>query len=259
MTRLFEKALKGFSSRGKSIYVRLLAWSMKRGVRPFTIKPGKIHWTRISGEAIKDDFIYKDESWNEIKFIHARGILDWWRIGPIPFVDNPCTTRRVAFSGKSLSIDNAEPNTLRWIFLRHIHPLGTTYAIEYDVTVGSEFSELQFAFNYRSIMDRSRFMIADNRTLIFETLTQGSFLPAFASTPLRLEIGRKYHTRIEIIGDSFRYIIDGEPRMSLTIKALAARPGDSFALIFFEKESDKPILAQLDNLRVFRGKYHDPV
>ena len=72
--------------------------------------------------------------------------------------------------------------------------------------------------------------------------------------PWRFEHGRTYHVRIEVRGDVFSYIVDGEPLMTLRVpEFLAAREDDSFALIFWEKDDVRPISAEIRNFRVFRG------
>ncbi|MBC7980915.1 MAG: hypothetical protein H7Y36_10165 [Armatimonadetes bacterium] len=251
MTCLLEKYLKALTLRGKAFFVKVYVRNLKRQIQSPATHIAPPDWKQISSEDLEAEFKYKDETWNEIKYIHARGILSWWNIHEVPFIDNPCNNSRAKFSGNSLHIESSESTPQRWVFLRYLKPLGTTYAIEYDITIQSEFSELQFAFNYRSIMDRTRFMISDNRELQFQTLAKCTFIPPLKKTPLRLETGRKYRTRIEVIGDTFRYALDGKTKMELSLKLLHARPGDGFVLIFFEKKSNHPIHATLENIVIF--------
>jgi hypothetical protein len=208
---------------------------------------------QISGDLLEREFEYKDETWNEIRHIPARGFLGWWDLEEVPFPDNPCTNTRASFDGNSIWINSREESPQRWVFLRYLKPAGTIHAIEYDVTLGSKFSELQFAFNYRSIMDRVRFMIIDNRELLFQCVEKGSFIPPLRAKPVCLEIGRKYHTRIEVIGDSFSYYIDGKREMALSLSSHGARRDDGISLIFFEQSPSRPMDVRLNNIRIYSG------
>lgn len=250
-----EKSVKAAAKISKSAYILSYSLLLKRNCGPCTERHGDCEWNRISGDDIETEFDYKDETWNEIRFIHARTCLEWWRIKDVPFADNTCKNTRVLFEKDSLLVENTEAQPLRWIFLRYRNRIGSVYAMEYEVTVESDFTELQFAFNYRSIADRVRFMIVDNRQLVFQTVEKGAFIPPLRIRPLRLEHGRKYLVRIEVIRSSFSYSVDGSLVMSISLPSHAAMENDSVAIILFEKMALKPIHARIDHLRVFRGSF----
>lgn len=213
------------------------------------------NWTQISGDDLETEFQFKDESWNEIKHIYARGWLDWLGLPGLPTLENNCPNTRVVFNGNSIKVRSSEHLPLRWVFIKYHIPIGKVYAIEYDVTIGSEFAELQFAFNYRSIMNRVRFMIVDNKKLILQTVEKGSFISPICTKPLTLKIGTKYRTRIEIVDDSFYYYLDGSLKMAASLPGHGAREDDGFALILFATEPQCRIVADLDQVRIFRGAH----
>ena len=251
---LFEKAAKFASRLPKAVFIRLYGNSLKRGADTGCIRLTEHKWTKISGSATETDFDYKDESWNEIRHIHAILCLEWLGFARyLPLLDNSCANTRVKFQAAQLYIESMENTPLRWIFLRYKYKPGPVFAVEHEVTVYSDFSELQFAFNYRSIADRLRFMIVDNRELIFQTVEKGAFIAPLKTRPVRLEHGRRYIVRVEVSGDCFSYFIDGTVVMSISLPSHPAMAGDSIALILFEKDASKPIRASIEHWCIFKG------
>jgi len=143
----------------------------------------------------------------------------------------------------------------RWVFLRFLRKVGSVYAIEHSLTINSEFTEVQFAFNLRSMMDRVRWMLLDNRELIFQTVEKGAFVSPLRRIPLRLNLGRKYHIRIEVISNSFYYYLDGKMLMSIAVEGHSARENDSCALIFWEQGSERDIDATIESVRIWKGEH----
>ena len=237
-------------------FTRIYAFVLKRRTRSAPQPDvAKYSWSLISGDNIEADFDYRDESWNEIKYLGARGWLEWFQMGQVPISPNSCDNKRVIFSGNSLRICSAGGVPNRWVFLRFLRKVGSVYAIEHSLTINSEFTEVQFAFNLRSMMDRVRWMLLDNRELIFQTVEKGAFVSPLRRIPLRLNLGRKYHIRIEVISNSFYYYLDGKMLMSIAVEGHSARENDSCALIFWEQGSERDIDATIESVRIWKGEH----
>lgn len=211
-----------------------------------------IDWTRISGSHLDNEFIYKDESWNQIRCISQFLALDFWKLPGIPWIDNECKNNRVIFAGKNISIHSMGKTPNRWIFLLYKKTLGNIYSITYDITIFSIFKEIQFGFNYETIAKRVRFMIVDNKNLVFEVVENGTFY-LIQSVPLSLKLGIKYHIRIEVIKDSFFYYVDDVLVMSLSSHLHEAKNNQKIAFIFWENKNEREIKVLLDNISIFTG------
>ena len=251
---LLEKAVK-FVIRKEHYYFTLLYGSILKRRTKSVPQPAaaEYSWTLISGDNLKLDFDYRDESWNEIRWLGARAWLEWLQMDQVPILSNTCNNKRVIFSGTSLVINSPSGLPNRWVFLRFLRKVGKIYAIEHYITVNSEFTEVQFAFNLRSMMNRVRLMLVDNRELMFQTVEKGAFMPPLRRTPLRLETGRKYHIRIEVIGNCFYFYLNRELVMSLSVEGHSAEDNDECALILWEQSSERRIDALIEDLRIWSG------
>lgn len=254
-----ERFCRALCNRIRSRFYGAYALWLKNATKllpppPSGLKDSSVSWTRISGDDLSLEFEYKDETWNEIAYLNERIMVRAQNGRLFPMPDNACENTRVEFHGDSFRVESHERIPNRWVMLCGKYAQGSVYAVEYDFRTDSDFTEIQFAFNYRNIAERVRLMVVDNRELIFQTVEKGAFIRPTKTRPWRFEHGRTYHVRIEVRGDVFSYIVDGEPLMTLRVpEFLAAREDDSFALIFWEKDDVRPISAEIRNFRVFRG------
>lgn len=251
---LLEKAVRYVIKKEHGYFILLYGFILKKRVRTAPPPAKEYSWSLLSSDNIEADFDYRDESWNEIIHLGARGCLEWSQMNQVPFPSNLCTNSRVVFFGNSLRVRSGGGAPNRWVFLRFLHKVGCVYAIEHSLTINSEFTEVQFAFNIRSMMNRVRWIILDNRELIFQTVEKGAFIKPVFRKPLRLILGQKYQVRMEVVNNSFYYYIDGEIVASLTLDGHTAQVHDECALIFWEQGSERQIDATLENLRVWRGE-----
>ena len=251
---LLEKAVRYVIKKEHDYFIFLYGFILKKRFRRASPPAEKNSWSLLSSDNIEADFDYRDESWNEIKHLGARGWLEWFQMDQVPISSNACANNRVVFSENSLHVRSQGGASNRWVFLRFLRKVGCIYAIEHTLTINSEFTEVQFAFNMRSMMNRVRWIILDNRELVFQTVEKGAFVSPIIRKPLRLNLGRKYHIRIEVIRNSFYYYVDGEMLMSLTVDGHSAQVNDDCALIFWEQGSERQIDVTLENLRIWSGE-----
>ena len=216
----------------------------------------KVQWELISGDRICQEFEYKDETWNEIAYLNERRAVLACKGKFFPMPDNICNNTRVCFSGKSFKVESREKNANRWVMLKGKYQQGSIFAVEYDFCVESDFTEIQFGFNYRNIAERARLMVVDNRQVVFQVVERGGFIYPTKHLPWRFEHGKHYRVRIEIIENIFSYFVDGACILSVRVPSfLMAQKDCPFALIFWEAGTHRPILASVDDFRVFRGVY----
>lgn len=248
-----ERLLKAAVTRFRRRRARGLARLLRENADLKPAFPETVEWKQTSGPDISREFVYKDETWNPVKHIGAYGILGWWGHDALPYDDNACDNTRVTFSGNRIRFESRENQANRWMVLRLADKPGSVHAIEFIIRIESPFTEIQYAFQFRTIMQRLRFMINDNSELIFQCLRNGSFIPPIASRPLSLFPGKPHHIRIEVVQDHFRYRIDGETVLELALPGFRGDAGDDAALILFEAGPHRPVLAELSEVRLFSG------
>jgi hypothetical protein len=251
-----ERCLRAAATLTQQLSQRIHGWYLAANVtHSINDLNTLIEWDRISGDNLSEEFDYKDETWNEIRFISQCLRHAYWKTPAIPIMENECRNDRLIFTGRDIQIyaEGKTPN--RWVFLPYKKSLGSIYAIDYDIRIFSEFKEIQFGFNYESIAKRLRFMILDNRELVFQVVENGTFYQPLKSVQLSFILGRQYHVRIEVIKDSFFYYVDGKLLMSLRAVLHEAKDSQNIVLIFWENKNQREIKATLENISIYRGKF----
>lgn len=254
---LIERLLKAAVTRYRRRRARGLALLLRQKADMEPAFPETYEWKQTSGSEISGEFDYRDETWNPVKYIGAYGILGWWGHDSMPYEDNTCINKRVAFAGSSIRFESRENQANRWMVLRLTKKPGPVHAIEFIIQIESPFTEIQYAFQFRTIMQRLRFMINENTELIFQCLRNGSFIPPLASRPLSLVPGKPHLIRIEVVKDHFRYLIDGEVVLALALPGYGCGSDDDAALILFEASPQRPVVAELREVRLFSGILND--
>ena len=210
-------------------------------------------WRLIEAGISEENFVYRDESWNHVKYMGVMGLADWLGYPDLPIDDGVPTTERVHFENGDITIRSEEPSELRWVILKYRKPVGSVYAVEFTAKIDSVFTELQFAINWKSIAERDRFMICNNRLLIFQNVWKSAFLRWLVEKPISLDFGKPVQFRIEVIEDTYSITIDQKSEISFTLPSLPAAESGYFAFILFEKTSDRKILAKIQDFKVSRG------
>lgn len=200
-----------------------------------------------------DNFAFRDEGWADIKSIAK--LLYCSRRFAISEMDAPVTACNycapLCVQENKISVERCEKIKMRWVFFKYREAVPANYAVEYVLTMFSEFTEVQFAFNYSSLVKRFRFMLIDNRRLTFDIVDKGAFLASLRTVPLRLRLGRQYRIRIEICGSEFCFFVDGICHMRIDCSAIVRHTsGTTFALVYYEAGDSRPIRFCIEGIRL---------
>jgi hypothetical protein len=212
-----------------------------------------IKWVTCQKYSFLKDFHIRNESWTPIKHLEAYLLLASMGCRAPDASDEFTPDERCAASDASIHVSSAENEALRWIFIQSKFHVGSIYRADMEVSIQSVFTEFQFAINFQSIADRARFMIVNNRQLVFQSVKHGVFMPYLATKPLSLDINRVYRISIVVIYDCFYFYLENNLIMSLKCKHIKARASDRLAIILFEERKDRPIKATISKLQISEG------
>lgn len=241
---VMERAARFIGTRAKRLYIGLYGRILKS--RIIQLAPEEPNMPLNSEDRIlyMEDFEYRDELCNEIANIGALGCLDWWGFKPLDLAHSECLNSRVKSDQDDhiiVDVPAGIPN--RWVFLKLRNPVGDQFRINFVVKLESEFTEFQIAFNFRHLMNRIRFMLVDNRELLFQVVEKGSFITPLVSRPLSFEMERDYHCEIRVFKSQYAFSVNGDDVMAIDLPSHSAMPGDELALILFEADNQRVIRA----------------
>jgi hypothetical protein len=251
LLKVLERSARFIGSRSKRLYIALLARSLSS--RSLTLTEGEPRLPdhlkiRTLGMV---DFDFRDETCHEIANIAALACLGWWQFEPLPLVRNECMNDRVTHSaGGGLKIEVPPGQSNRWVFLKLPEPVGSGFRLRFEVRLDSEFTEFQIAFNFRHLMDRARFMLVNNRELLFQIVEKGSFIPPLVVRPLKFELGRPYRCEVRVHGSRYAFSVNDRDVIAVDLPGHNAAPGDTMVLILFEEGERREIRAVVEKIEL---------
>lgn len=242
-----------FIARLRKIEGFFLARKYRQALQAPSRQKEDYEWRIIDKGISEENFVYRDESWNHVKYMGVMGLADWLGYPNVAVDDNGTSTDRLQFNDGNLTVRSEEQSALRWVILKYHKPLGSVYAVEFTAEIESVFTELQFAINWKSIAERDRFMICNNRFMVFQNVYKSAFLKWLQERPVSLDFGKPVFFRIEVIEDTYSIIINRKTEMSFTLPSLPAADPGFFAFILFEKTPDRKILAKINDFTISLG------
>ena len=153
---------------------------------------------------------------------------------------------------------DAEAACNNWVYLPSKSVCPTSYILEFDYTVFQELREtLQLCFNFESLASRLRFVLGHNRTIAFEVVESGMFLPAYEreklwnrlTKPCSLKLGERTPVRLEVLEDVFQLSFGGTVVMTARVRDFVPRPAH-WAIIAWNGFETLPMKLKIENLRV---------
>ena len=137
-----------------------------------------------------------------------------------------------------------------WIYGVSRAVLPAAHAIEFDFTPSTTIKEqLQLDFAATSLADRHRFILSYNEKLRYQRIERGFWLPDIDVSPWSLPVGRTTRIRLEVVGQVFALLADGETVACWRDRRYKPRPSRTF-LIFWNGSDERPIDVRVERFRV---------
>jgi len=202
------------------------------------------------------DYSYMDETGPYIQNIHEYFLYRMLGINK-KYNDVRCVNNKApVFDRKNLIVDTQQhrkKNLTDWVYLYSNSDLPKAYLISFNTVISSQFTEFQIAFRHRSISDRLRFMVLDNKDLVFEVVRHGVFFGTILKVPFSFELNREY--KIEIVIDNNHYVFRANDETILSVadnsiraKVLKPKGGSAFVLWNNTIDHNKNIKASITNI-----------
>lgn len=203
----------------------------------------------LTGEdSIENLLTYKDENWNYIK--NLREYQKYLSVNKHPdWSDNDCESVKYTIEDDSIRV-KTEALPDNWLCFFINRPLPDSYEISYDISINTEFSEVQLAFNYKDLGNRYRFMVKDNKKALFEAVYEGDFLEAFAEVPFSFNLGQTYNVCVRVMGNIYELLIDEQRVLAVENKGNRLISGDKACLILWNETDSTEIDCEIRNIRV---------
>jgi O-antigen/teichoic acid export membrane protein len=234
-----------------SVYERSRKRKILTRVQDVELLP-RVKWgDGVSPLPANDGFHVKDETCPEVSGLKRISWLAHFNYYLPVKAAAESQKKRIDFGGNRMSIHSDERVPRRWVFLHRCDSPGLTYALDFDVQIQGDFTELQFAFNYLHIVKRLRFLVIDNEKLCFEVVDKGFFFRELRTVPCKLEHHRWYHIRIEVIGNAYAFFVDGERMLAVSYPS-QPEPG-TCALILFERSAERSISCEIKDAGLQEG------
>lgn len=201
-------------------------------------------------------FVYKDNTWNHIKYIGTIMWSDMWDFGFISlyrslnkYTDNACPLKKVEVKDQQLiCTGNGEKDD--WIFLMLNESFDNAYSIEFEAMIETVNSEFQIAFNYQDIGNRYRFNLKNNNVLCFEVVSKGFFHNEIFSKKFSLPLNEFNKFRINVLASTYQYLVNDKIIMTIAAKRKLFN-GDKFAFILWDTKQ-RPISAIYKNIKIIK-------
>lgn len=138
-----------------------------------------------------------------------------------------------------------------WIYLSSDEPFPEAYAVEFEYTPHTVFREfLQIVFSGNDLDNRHRFVVRDNKVLEYEMFWHGLFALPTKSVPFSLELHRASTIRLEVVGDTFTFLANGEAILTVRDRMWHSRPTVG-KLIFWNHHEPVKMNFELGEVRLF--------
>lgn len=202
----------------------------------------------IADISLGDLLVYKDENWNYIRNLaQYRELL---AVGKQPdWEDNVCESGKYVIEGNAIKVKTeAVPDN--WLCFYVDKELPSSYELSFDISVATEFTEVQVAFNYEDLGNRYRFMIKDNRTALFEAVYEGDFLGPFAEVPLSLTLNTCHRICVRVLENIYELHVDGEKVLAVNDDGGRGISGERACLILWNRDETPGIECEITDIRI---------
>lgn len=192
--------------------------------------------------------IYKDENWNYIKNLKEY-LNSIYYNKRIEMIDNDTELKKYEIKDNKLIANTGKiDNNWNCYYLKKYIP--KNYELNYDFIVNSEFEEVQIAFRYKDLGNRYRFMVRNNKEVVFECVYHGIFYNKIIKKDFKFDLGKKYNFKLIVLDNNFFFYINDE--LIYSIKEYKKMvDGSDILLIFYNKDDKRNVSYEISNFEIF--------
>ena len=155
-------------------------------------------------------------------------------------------------SEDGVHIRYAAGSARRWVMMTVVERLPEDFALEFEYVPHALFREqLQFDFGMSTLGDRIRFMVRDNRTVVFNRVVGGRFLPDARQVPCEFPLDKATHVRIDSRAGVVSFAMNGSRLLSLAGEGKPSSAGLA-AFVFYEDGAVRPIDFEIRRFHIYR-------
>lgn len=237
--------LEKIKHRWENFRIRKTLWAIKKNYRASECKQKELNEKKEI--PFFRNYVYKDERWNYVA--HMAEYLDCIRYRkPVLLENNSCdsTDRCLVTDERAVSVFSSSKME-NWVYFASEEPLGHNYVFSFDIRLLTEFSEIQTAFCYRSLGDRLRFQIRNNKEAVFECIREGKFYNHIFSKPVTLSLHEFHHISLKVFKNEYSYLVDGQEIFHIKSWRKDRRMGKGLCLILYHRDLSSEVRCEIKN------------
>lgn len=148
----------------------------------------------------------------------------------------------------SIEIDTHQLNNENWLAFI-VKRMPKKYSIEFDYKPMQSFCEFQVAFNYESLLNRNRFIVMENKQILFDDISQGRFFKPLKGkySEQIFENGKFNHVRVVCSPNYYEFIVNDKTIMTVGAKYKFHR-GRGCAIVLWENYNNRKIQVSISNI-----------
>ncbi len=218
-----------------------------------------------------DSFVYLDEKCDDIKYlVFTRWPIPlssyyWWksRMGGEYFYTNTQKKDPEYLVERNDSIlhimTSSRPDS--WVYLSAVDKQSDCYALDFDyLPKGEQYETLQIDVRLKSLANRLKFVIRNNRDVKFDMYMQSNPLAVSNDerwrkfiTPVSLSKEDYSHIRLEVIHDYYSLIVNEKRIISIKVDG-SSTVGDYWCLMSWNSYDEIPCEFFVKNFKILRQK-----
>lgn len=183
------------------------------------------------------EFEYMDETNPDIRNMFSLQNL----IGTVDF-------KYQVVNDNCIEIDAQQNNNENWLAFI-VTGIPEQYIIEFDYTQIQPFCEFQIAFNYESLLNRNRFIVMENREILFDDISTGHFfkpLKGKYANPI-FKNGVVNHVSVICTRHYYEFVVNEKSIMIVRAK-YRFHKGNGVAIVFWENYHNRRIKAKVEQV-----------
>lgn len=155
-------------------------------------------------------------------------------------------------SSNSIKINVQKNDGENWLVFVW-NQLPDNYVLEFDYYPSNVICEFQLAFNYYNLRNRNRFLVLENRKVLFDLIKDSCFYPIIYEKDMTeiFDIGKKNHVVLSVTKNLYEFRVNNILLYAIEAKKPMTK-GKDLAFILWEDKHNRPINCRIDEMKLYR-------